>query len=137
MAPAFRRLVLSAVALSLLTLSADTASARTAKPPLHARHWMAITGKPLGATAGAMAFQQGGNAIDAACAMLAAVSTMWDTLGWGGETQALIYNPNTGEVKGINALGIAPSGATASVRNETPPRPPRAFPPRPPRFQTR
>jgi gamma-glutamyltranspeptidase/glutathione hydrolase len=84
----------------------------TQKPPLHGRHWMAITGKPLGATAGAMMFQQGGNAIDAACAMLAAVSTMWDTLGWGGETQALIYNPQTKRVIGINALGVAPTGAT-------------------------
>jgi gamma-glutamyltranspeptidase/glutathione hydrolase len=26
--------------------------------------------------------------------MLGATSTMWDTLGWGGETQALIYNPD-------------------------------------------
>ena len=58
---------------------------------------MAITGKPQGATAGAMMFQQGGNAVDAAAAMLAVTSTMWDTLGWGGETQALIYNPNTGQ----------------------------------------
>ena len=85
----------------------------TQRPPLYGRHWMAITGKPLGATAGAMAFQKGGNAIDAACAMLGAVSTMWDTLGWGGETQALIYNPHTGKVVGINALGVAPTGATA------------------------
>jgi gamma-glutamyltranspeptidase/glutathione hydrolase len=46
--------------------------------------------------------------------MLAAVSTMWDTLGWGGETQALIYNPKTKKVIGINALGAAPSGATAA-----------------------
>ena len=60
-----------------------------------------------------MMFQQGGNAVDAACAMLAAVRTMWDMLGWGGETQALIYNPNTKKVIGINALGVAPTGATA------------------------
>ena len=86
---------------------------RTQKPPLHGRHWMAITGKPLGATAGAMIFQKGGNAVDAACAMLAATATMWDTLSWGGETQALIYNPKTGKVVGINALGVAPTGATA------------------------
>jgi gamma-glutamyltranspeptidase/glutathione hydrolase len=59
-----------------------------------------------------MTFTRGGNAVDAACAMLAATSTMWDVLGWGGETQALIYNPHTGEVKGINALGVAPTGAT-------------------------
>ena len=38
---------------------------------------------------------------------------MWDTLGWGGETQALIYNPKTKKVIGINALGVAPTGATA------------------------
>jgi gamma-glutamyltranspeptidase/glutathione hydrolase len=86
---------------------------RTAKPVLHGKHWMAITGKPLAVTTGAMTFQKGGNAVDAACAMLAATSTMWDTLSWGGETQALIYNPKTGKVIGINALGVAPSGATA------------------------
>ncbi|CAN5272668.1 gamma-glutamyltransferase [soil metagenome] len=86
---------------------------RTAKPPLHARHWIAITGKPLGATAGAMMFQKGGNAVDAACAMLAATSTMWDVLSWGGETQALIYHPVEKRVIGINALGVAPTGATA------------------------
>ncbi|MBA3601900.1 MAG: gamma-glutamyltransferase, partial [Acidobacteria bacterium] len=86
---------------------------RTVKPVLHGRHWVAITGKPLAATAGAMTFQKGGNAVDAACAMLAATSTMWDTLSWGGETQALIFNPKTGKVIGINALGVAPTGATA------------------------
>ena len=86
---------------------------RTQKPVLHAKHWLAITGKPLGATAGAMIFSQGGNAIDASCAMLAATCTMWDVLSWGGETQALIYNPKTKKVIGINALGVAPSGATA------------------------
>ena len=59
-----------------------------------------------------MIFEKGGNAVDAACAMLAATCTMWDVLSWGGETQALIYNPKTGKVIGINALGIAPTGAT-------------------------
>jgi len=85
---------------------------KTQKPPLHGSHWMAITGKPLAATAGAMAFQQGGNAVDAACAMIAATSTMWDVLSWGGETQALVYDPRSKKVIAINGLGIAPSGAT-------------------------
>src|SRR5687768_9240715 len=85
---------------------------QTQRPPLHGTQWMALTGKPLGAAAGAMIFQQGGNAIDAACAMLAAVATQWDVPSWGGETQALIYNPHTKQVIGINALGIAPTGAT-------------------------
>jgi gamma-glutamyltranspeptidase / glutathione hydrolase len=90
-----------------------TFSQQTQKPVLHGKHWMAITGKPLAATAGAMMFQKGGNAVDAACAMLGATCTMWDVLSWGGETQALIYNPKTGKVIGINALGVAPTGATA------------------------
>ena len=97
---------------ALLGAVAPVAQARTQKPALHGRHWMAVTGKPLAATAGARIFEQGGNAVDAACAMIAATSTMWDTLSWGGETQALIYNPNTGRVIGINGLGVAPSGAT-------------------------
>ena len=104
------RVALAAVAISgavgLLSRAA------TNKPPLHAKKWLAITGKPLAATAGAMIFQKGGNAVDAAAAMIAATSTMWDTLSWGGETQALIYNPKTGKVIGINALGVAPTGAT-------------------------
>jgi gamma-glutamyltranspeptidase/glutathione hydrolase len=102
------------VVVTLALLAAASAFAqRTQKPPLHGRHWMAITGKPLAATAGAMIFQKGGNAVDAAAAMIAATCTMWDTLSWGGETQALIYNPHTHKVIGINALGVAPSGATA------------------------
>ena len=92
----------------------DPRNAQTEKPPLHAKHWLAITGKPLSATAGAMMYQKGGNAVDAAAAMLAAGCTMWDTLGCGGETQALIYNPKTKKVIGLNALGVAPNGATAA-----------------------
>jgi gamma-glutamyltranspeptidase / glutathione hydrolase len=105
-------------ALVFLTMAAPLPPAfaqRTAKPVLHGRHWVAITGKPLAATAGAMTFQRGGNAVDAACAMLAATATMWDVLSWGGETQALIFNPGTGRVVGVNALGVAPTGATPEL----------------------
>lgn len=91
----------------------DPRYAQTEKPPLHASHWLAITGKPLSATAGALIFAKGGNAVDAAAAMLAAGCTMWDTLSCGGETQALIYDPHTRKVIGIDALGVAPTGATA------------------------
>jgi gamma-glutamyltranspeptidase / glutathione hydrolase len=91
------------------------AAQKTNKPVLHGQKWVAITGKPLGATAGAMIFQKGGNAVDAACAMLAAVATMWDVLSWGGETQALIYDPIKKKVIGVNALGVAPTGATPEL----------------------
>jgi gamma-glutamyltranspeptidase / glutathione hydrolase len=112
--PGLRRFVTLAVtgALVAAAFGVRPAPARTAKPPLHARHWLAVTGKPLAATAGAMMFQKGGNAVDAACAMLAATCTMWDTLGWGGETQVLLWNPHTRKVIAVNALGVAPTGAT-------------------------
>src|ERR1700720_1664184 len=112
MASPVNRRAMSLCVAATAIVSMQAVQARTQKPALHAQHWMAVTGKPLAATAGAMIFQKGGNAVDAACAMIAATSTMWDTLSWGGETQALIYNPNTGKVIGINALGVAPTGAT-------------------------
>ncbi len=105
--------ILFATLATLVAIANPASAQKTNKPPLHGRHWMAITGKPLAATAGSMMFTKGGNAIDAACAMLAAVTTMWDVLSWGGETQALIYHPGLKKVIGINALGVAPTGATA------------------------
>jgi gamma-glutamyltranspeptidase/glutathione hydrolase len=106
------------LALVLLLTNPTAEAQRTAKPVLLGKHWMAITGKPQGATAGARMFERGGNAVDAAAAMLGVTSTMWDVLSWGGETQALIYNPGTGEVIGINALGVAPTGATPEYFRE-------------------
>ena len=113
-----KQYLLSTLCTSLITVAVNGQSfnnfpVSTQKPPLHGKHWMAVTGKPLSATAGAMIFAKGGNAIDAGCGMLAACCTMWDVLSWGGETQALIYNPKTKKVIAINALGVAPTGATA------------------------
>ena len=103
------------IALLLVLAAAPAFAQRTQKPAINGSHWLAVTGKPLAATVGAITFQKGGNAVDAAAAMIAATCTMWDTLSWGGETQALIYNPLTKKVIGINALGVAPTGATAEL----------------------
>ncbi len=117
------------LALALLLNGPLLSARRPNKPPLHGRHWMAITGKPLAATAGARMFERGGNAVDAAAAMLAATCTMWDTLSWGGETQALIYDPKAKKVIGLNALGVAPSGATVEFfRSQKLPYPPETGP---------
>ena len=111
--PASNARAVALICAALLLLYSVSSSAQdTHRPILLGKHWVAVTGKPQGATAGARMFHQGGNAVDAAAAMLAATATMWDVLGWGGETQALIYNPTTDEVLGINALGVAPTGAT-------------------------
>lgn len=103
---------LLAAALAIGTSTTVVDAARTQKPPLHGRQWMVVTGKPLAAVAGARTFWRGGNAVDAACASLAAACTLWDTLGWGGETQALVWHPREERVLGVAALGIAPAGAT-------------------------
>src|SRR5438105_15497467 len=103
-----RRLTLTLLAVVSMMADAQQSQIprRTQKPALHAEHWLAITGKPLSATAGALIFAKGGNAVDAAAAMLAAGCTMWDTLSCGGETQALIYNPRSKKVNGINEVGV-------------------------------
>ncbi len=77
-------------ALSLISPGAQ----RTEKPVLHGKHWVAITGKPLAATAGARFFpgrQRRRRRLRHARRRL----TMYDALSWGGETQALIFNPRT------------------------------------------
>ncbi|MBN1939674.1 MAG: gamma-glutamyltransferase [Candidatus Aminicenantes bacterium] len=106
------------IAALVLLFAFPLLSQKTEKPVLHGRHWLAVTGKPMAATAGAMIFQKGGNAVDAACAMLGAVCTMWDVLSWGGETQALIYHPGQKKVLAVNGLGVAPSGATPAFYKE-------------------
>ena len=114
----FRHLSLCLL-MSAVTATAFAESApRTQKPLLHGTEWVAITGKPLATTSGAKMFMSGGNAVDAACAMLATTATMWDVLGWGGETQALIWHPEEKRVIGINALGVAPTGATPEFFRE-------------------
>ena len=82
---------------SLLERRSCSGPAQTQKPPLHAKHWIAITGKPLAATAGAMMFARGGNAVDAACAMLGAVTTMWDVLSLGRRDPGAHLQPEAQE----------------------------------------
>ena len=66
----FRQLlfVLTFALVSLPVVAQTAPPERTVKPVLHAKHWVAITGKPLAATAGALVFHKGGNAVDAAVA---------------------------------------------------------------------
>jgi gamma-glutamyltranspeptidase / glutathione hydrolase len=104
--------------IALITCCINSKAQQTQKPILHGKNWLAITGKPLAATAGAITFNKGGNAVDASCAMLAATCTMWDVLSWGGETQTLIYHPKLKKVIGINALGYAPQAANVNYFKE-------------------
>lgn len=55
---------------AFLILSYTAKAQPTQKPPLHGKNWMAITGKPLAATAGSIIFNKGGNAVDAALSLI-------------------------------------------------------------------
>lgn len=88
-------------------------SPNTYRERIMAKDWISLAGEPLSAMAGAKIFLKDGNAVDAACAILAATCVMNDSIHFGGENQALIFNPNDGVVYGINGCGVAPTGATA------------------------
>ena len=64
------------------------------------------------ATAGAMILQKGGNAVDAACAMIAATAHDVGHALLGRRDAGAHLQPAHGKVIGINALGVAPTGAT-------------------------
>ena len=54
----FKKFIISQL---LLVLTFNIYS-QTNKPILHGKHWIAITGKPIGAPAGSIIFEKGGNA---------------------------------------------------------------------------
>lgn len=109
------RIIVFVLVLSLLMMffASIAIAAPTYKQMLRGKNWIAISGQQLSTTAGATIFIKGGNAVDAACAMLAATCVQNDSLSFGGETQALIYDPNQRKVFGIMGCGVAPTGATA------------------------
>jgi len=100
------------VSISIATADMTKLNVPVYKPLLTGKEWVAVGGMPIAATVGAKIFIAGGNAVDAACAMLGASAVMTDGMHWGGETQALIYDPNRNKVFGINAMGVAPTGMT-------------------------
>jgi len=106
-------LALGLVLLTAMVISAGTATAApTYKPMLTGKEWVAITGWPLSATVGAKIFLKGGNAVDAAGAMMIAECVHNNGVGFGGEAQILVYDPYRCKVFGINGMGVAPTGAT-------------------------
>lgn len=109
------KIIIVVLILSLLMMffASIVIAAPTYKQMLRGKNWIAISGQQLSATAGATIFIKGGNAVDAAVAMLVATSVQNDSLSFGGETQALIYDPNQQKVFGIMGSGVAPTGATA------------------------
>ena len=84
-----------------------------------AQHGMVVTSQPLAAQVGLQILQHGGNAIDAAVAMAAALNVMEPMMvGMGGDLFAVIYIARERKVYVLNASGTAPTGATLQRFND-------------------
>ncbi|MEM1196427.1 MAG: gamma-glutamyltransferase [Pseudomonadota bacterium] len=126
------RLTLSAVAAAFGMLAAPHAAqeAEEAKPveeqiggggrpvganwsrsPVIAKNGMAATAHPLATQIALDILKDGGNAVDAAIAANAALGLMEPTgNGIGGDLFAIIYDPKTDKLYGVNGSGRSPAG---------------------------
>ena len=82
-----------------------------ARSPVVAEHGMAATSQPLASQIAVDVLQQGGSAADAAIAANAALGLMEPTgNGLGGDLFAIVYDPETDSLYGLNASGRSPQG---------------------------
>jgi gamma-glutamyltranspeptidase/glutathione hydrolase len=90
-----------------------TDRAFTTRSPVVAVHGMAASAHPLATQIGIDILKAGGNAVDAAIAMNAALGLMEPvSCGVGGDLFAIVWDAKTQKLYGLNASGRAGSGAT-------------------------
>ena len=83
---------------------------------VYARHAMACTSVPQGAQIGLEVMKAGGNAMDAAVAMAAAMPILEPTgNGLGSDCFALVWSEKDQKLYGLNASGVAPQAMSADV----------------------
>jgi len=81
-----------------------------------AKHGMVCAAQPLAVQAGLDMLKQGGSAVDAAIAVNACLGLMEPTAnGLGGDLFAILYDPKTKQVVGLNASGRAPIALKAEM----------------------
>ena len=82
-----------------------------ARSPVYAQNGMAATAHPLASQVAIDILKAGGNAVDAAIAANAAIGLMEPTgNGIGGDLFAIIWDPKTQKLYGLNASGRSPLG---------------------------
>ncbi len=86
---------------------------RTGRSVVMATHGMVATSQPLAAQIGLDVLKRGGNAVDAAIAVNAALGLVEPmSCGIGGDLHALVWDAKSGKLYGLNASGRAPYQAT-------------------------
>lgn len=87
--------------------------AQWSRSPVIAPNGMAATAHPLATQVALDILKAGGSAVDAAIAANAALGLMEPTgNGIGGDLFAIVYDPKTDQLYGINGSGRSPSGQT-------------------------
>jgi gamma-glutamyltranspeptidase / glutathione hydrolase len=87
--------------------------ANWSRSPVIAEHGMAATAHPLATQIALDILKSGGSAVDAAIAANAALGLMEPTgNGIGGDLFAIVYDPATERLHGINGSGRSPGGQT-------------------------
>lgn len=82
------------------------------RPVVMGRRGMVCSGHPLASQAGIAMLQRGGNAVDAAIAVAAALNVVEPLMsGIGGDGFIMVYNRESDELKVVNATGAAPYAA--------------------------
>ncbi|NWG72777.1 MAG: gamma-glutamyltransferase [Parvularculaceae bacterium] len=81
------------------------------RSPVIAEHGMAATAQPLASQVAIDILKQGGTAVDAAIAVNAVLGLMEPTgCGVGGDLFAIVWDPKTKKLYGLNGSGRAPMG---------------------------
>ena len=83
------------------------------RSPVFAPHGMVAAAQPLAVQVGVDILRRGGSAVDAAIAVNACLGLMEPTAnGMGGDLFALVWDPKTKKLLGLNASGRAPMAIT-------------------------
>ena len=94
-------------------------AAQASRSPVIAMNGMAATSQPLATQVALNILRQGGSAVDAAIAANAALGLMEPTgNGVGGDLFAIVWDPATSQLYGLNASGAAPRGQTLEQLKE-------------------
>lgn len=115
------RLIMAAAILGALMSDAidqTTFAARgeATRSTVYGRSGMVCASQPLAAQAGIDILKAGGSAVDAAIAVNACLGLMEPTAnGVGGDLFAIVWDPATRKLHGLNACGRSPKGLTADL----------------------
>ncbi len=116
-----RRVTLFMMAALLTTVSLAAADrpeghSFATRSVVYAQHGMVAAAHPLAVEIGLAVLKDGGSAVDAAIAVNAALALMEPvSCGLGGDLFAMVWDPESETLHGLNASGRAPAGLTPDL----------------------